>query len=630
MIQPTTSPMNPPNPPSRTLQGKIALRPQGRLALATRSDPVAQAYRLFNQGDADGARQLLEGALRDDPRQYAALHLLGVIAFSRGEFDAAVRWSSKAIAVDPRPGLAFSNLANALISLDRVDEALALYDQALARQPDSAIVHNNRGNALRRIKRSHDAVESYARAVELDGDLANASRMQMHLLQSAARWDELPAVWARELARIDADASHAPVFPALAMPGIDARRACQAARAWVRTRYGELRPQPFERLPAVQPRLRVAYVSRDFGRHPMSYLMAEVFELHDRSRFEVYAISRAPLSELPIQQRLRRGFEHFIDARHWSRAEIVRWMREHDIAIAVDLMGHTEGNVFDAFVQRVAPIQVNYLGYPGTSGADCMDYIIGDHWVTPEAHWPWLSEQPVIMPVSFQANDRQRAMAPAPTREANGLPAQGFVFCCFNNIYKLTPQVFDIWMRLLNRVPGSVLWLAPSDPGVVERLRAQAQARGVAAERLVFSRRVEYADYLARYPLADLFLDTLPFNAGTTASDALWAGLPVLTQIGDTFAGRMAASLLDAVGLPELITPDAAAYEAQALRLATEPQRLAALRAHLQTARTGAPLFDTPRFTRELEAAYEAMWARHLQQLPPAPIEVARQEPSPV
>ena len=616
--------MKPPAKPPVAIEGRIELRRRPGSAMRARSHHVAQAYRLFSAGDAEGAQQALQAALQEHPREYAALHLMGVIAFERGEYEAAVRWSAQAIAADAAPVLAFQNLANALLQLDRVDEALSLYDQALLRAPDNPVTHNNRANALRRMKRTSEAAEGYGRAAALDEGLANASRMQMFLLQNAARWDELPPVWARERARIDADASDAPSFPALALPGIDARRALSAARGWSRLRYGKLRALPFTGPTPAHARLRVAYVSRDFGNHPMSYLMAEVFELHDRARFEVYAISRAPRSDAPIQQRLRRGFEHFIDARGWSRAELVRWTRAQGIDIAVDLMGHTDGNVFDAFAVRLAPIQVNYLGYPGTLGAGCMDYIIGDRWVTPEAHWPWLTEQPVLLPVSFQANDRQRPMGRAPSRESCGLPAQGFVFCCFNNVYKITPHVFDIWMRLLQRVPGSVLWLAPSDPGVVGQLCAQAQARGVGAERLVFSRRVDYADYLARYPLADLFLDTLPFNAGTTASDALWAGLPVLTQVGDTFAGRMAASLLEAVGLPELITDHAADYEALALGLASDPERLAALRARLQSARQSAPLFDTPRFTRELESAYEAMWQRHLQGLPPAPIEVAR------
>jgi predicted O-linked N-acetylglucosamine transferase (SPINDLY family) len=361
-------------------------------------------------------------------------------------------------------------------------------------------------------------------------------------------------------------------------------------------------------------RIRIAYLSADFHLHATSQLMAELFERHDRERFEVSAWSFGPETGDAMRARLRAAFEIFHDVRDVSDDDVAARLRATGIDIAVDLKGYSKDGRPGIFARRVAPIQVNYLGYPGTTGADCMDYIIGDAEVIPEGHEAYYSEQVVRLPDSYQVNDTKRLIADrTPTRAEAGLPASGFVFCCFNNNYKITPEVFDVWMRLLKAVPGSVLWLLEDNAAASRNLRREAGARGVDAERLVFAGRVLPPAHLARQRLADLFLDTLPCNAHTTASDALWAGLPLLTCRGNAFAGRVAGSLLRAVGLPELITDDLGTYEALALRLATTPGELSALKARLSQNRLTHPLFDIDRYRRHLESAYVTMAEQHRQ-----------------
>ena len=330
-------------------------------------------------------------------------------------------------------------------------------------------------------------------------------------------------------------------------------------------------------------KIKVAYLSSDFRLHPLSFLMAELFELHDRSQFEVIGVSFGPDDRSDMRSRLVAAFDQFIDVRTKSDQEVARLLNDLRIDIAVDLNGHTQGARSGILAFRPAPIQVSYLGFPGTTGADFIDYIIADAIVLPFDEQPYYTENIVHLPDCYQVNDRKRTIASrTPTREELGLPAQGFVFCCFNNNWKITPAVFDVWMRLLKAVEGSVLWLFRDNRDAETNLRKEAAARGIDPTRLVFADRLPLDDHLARHRLADLFLDTLPYNAHTTASDALWAGLPVLTCRGKTFAGRVAASLLTAVGLPELLTDSLEEYEALALRLATDPLLRSGLRERLR------------------------------------------------
>jgi predicted O-linked N-acetylglucosamine transferase (SPINDLY family) len=368
----------------------------------------------------------------------------------------------------------------------------------------------------------------------------------------------------------------------------------------------------------------VAYLSADFHEHATAYLMAELFERHDRSRFEVTGVSWGPDIPSALRSRLIAGFERFVDVRGRNDREVARWLRAQEIDIAVDLKGYTHKTRMGIFAQRPAPVQATYLGFPGTLGAEYMDYVVADEVVIPGGEREHYAERVVYLPGSYQVNDGKRAIAErTPTRGELGLPERGFVFCSFNNNYKITPGMFDVWMRLLKGVEGSVLWLLEGNAAAPGNLRREAQARGVAGERLVFARRAPLAEHLARQRVADVFLDTLPCNAHTTASDALWAGLPVLTCLGGTFAGRVAGSLLRAVGLPELVTESAGEYEAKALALAREPEVLAAVRAKLAANRGTSALFDAGRFARHLEAAYVTMWERAERGEPPQGFTVA-------
>jgi predicted O-linked N-acetylglucosamine transferase (SPINDLY family) len=369
-------------------------------------------------------------------------------------------------------------------------------------------------------------------------------------------------------------------------------------------------------------KIRIGYFSADFHQHAVSVQMIDLFEQHDRSKFEIIGFSFGPNLTDEMTQRVAAAMDQFVDVRSLSDREIADLSRKLEVDIAIDLMGFTEHFRLGIFTHRAAPIQVNYLGYPGTAGADCIDYLIADSTLVPEAARPHYTEKIVYMPDSFQANSRHPISEKPPTRAEQGLPEQGFIFCCFNLSYKIGPATFAIWMRILHRVEGSVLWLLASNPLAEANLRKEAAQRGIDPERLIFAQRLPLAEHLSRQRLAGLFLDTLPFNAGATASPALWAGLPVLTCMGETFAGRMGASLLRAIDLPELITTTPADYENLAIELALDPERLQSIREKLDRNRLTAPLFDTPRFTRNLEAAYSAIHARHHAGLPPDHIHV--------
>jgi predicted O-linked N-acetylglucosamine transferase (SPINDLY family) len=340
--------------------------------------------------------------------------------------------------------------------------------------------------------------------------------------------------------------------------------------------------------------------------------MAGLFEQHNKDKFELFAISFGPATKDEMQQRLALSFDQFVEVQNRTDKDIAALCRSLEIDIAIDLKGFTQDSRVGIFSHRAAPIQVNYLGYPGTMGTDYIDYLIADKVLIPEASAPYFTEKIVYLPNSYQVNDAKRRISDTVfIREELGLPASGFVFCCFNNNYKIMPDTFDSWMRILQRVDGSVLWLFEDNPTAALNLRKEADLRGVNPERLVFAPRLPLAEHLARHRAADLFIDTFPYNAHTTASDALWAGLPVLTRTGESFASRVAASLLIAIDLPELITSTQEEYDALAIALATHPERLLAVKQKLARNRLTTPLFDTGLFTQHIEDAYTQMYQRY-------------------
>ena len=397
----------------------------------------------------------------------------------------------------------------------------------------------------------------------------------------------------------------------------------KSSEIYIQSRYPfNLVLEPIAKRPQSQ-KIRVGYFSADFHNHATGYLMAELFELHDKSQFELVAFSFGPIANDEMRQRLLKSFDQFIEVGRKSDVEVAKLSRNLNIDIAVDLKGFTQDARTGIFSHRAGPIQVNYLGYPGTLGADYMDYIIADKTLIPPQSQQSYSEKVVYLPNSYQVNDRQRIISDKQFKRLElGLPENGFVFCCFNNSYKILPVTFDGWLRILRAVEGSVLWLLQDNSWAAENLKKEAEKQGIAPDRLVFAERLSLPEHLARHRQADLFLDTLPCNAHTTTSDALWAGLPVLTLMGGSFASRVAASLLNAIGLPELITNTQEQYVALAIELAINPKKLENIKLKLANNRLIAPLFDTPLFTKNLESAYVKMMERYQTDLEPGHIAI--------
>lgn len=543
-----------------------------------------------------------------------------------------LRWNAPALdavqrAIDLRPDDAqvWSIKGEILADLQRHAEAQEAFDRALALRPDFTLALLRKGMCLFSQKRFTEAIAVYEETMahgEEPGALYAGGHWLLSKL-SAWDWSGLEDGLARVKAAIEQGRPGTDPFPVIAAfddPLLEKLGAgLYAAATFPDQRDGAAWP-----LPAAGERIKIGYFSADFHNHATMHLMAELFEKHDKSRFEIVGFSYGPPVEDTMRKRAVAAMDSFIDVREKNDQEIAAMARAAGIDIAVDLKGYTGEHRIGIFARGAAPVQVSYLGYPGTLGVPYMDYIIGDGVVIPagsEAHY---EEQVVRLPHSYQVNDRARTISDKRfTRTELGLPEDGFVFASFNNGYKLAPESFDIWMSLLHEVPGSVLWLLHTDSDACNRLREEARRRGVAAERLVFAPFIEPSQHLARYRMADLFLDTFSYNAHTNASDALWMGLPVVTRAGRSFAGRVAASLLSAAGVPELITHSNEEYQALALELARDREKLAAFRRRLDQQRLSSPLFDSSLFTRHLEQAYAHMHQRRAAGLPAEAFDVA-------
>jgi predicted O-linked N-acetylglucosamine transferase (SPINDLY family) len=595
-------------------------------ALAIRPD---YAEALSNRGNVLGELKRPEAALASYDRAIAIKPDYARGWFNRGnllgdlgQWEAALASYDRAIAIRPDYAEALFNRGNALRELERWEAALASYDRAIAIRPDHAKALANRGSVLDELDQWEAALASYERAIAADPAMTFVQGHRCHMRLRLCNWQGLDGELAQLMAAIERGEAAAEPFEVLALSG-SARVQKLAAGNYVRERCGGLA----EVLPAIRKRprrdrIRVGYFSADFRNHPVSYLTAELFERHDRSRLEVIGFSFGPNARDSMRLRLEKAFDRFIDASAKSDVEVALLAREVELDVAIDLGGYTQNSRSNIFAHRAAPLQVSYIGYPGTMSAPFMDYLVADRTIVPSAHRPQYAEKILYLPC-YQANDSKRRISDRVfTREELGLPQTGFVFCCLNATYKVTPGVFAIWMRVLQGAPGSVLVLLGDNPVARGNLRREAQRYGVDPARLVFCNRLCRDDYLARYRAMDLFLDTWPYNAGATASDALWAGLAVLTCPGESYASRMCASLLTAVEMPELICPTAEEYERLAVALATDPKRMTRLKQELATRRSTAALFDTRSFSRHLEAAYLAIYDRYLADLPPDDIEI--------
>jgi protein O-GlcNAc transferase len=616
-------------------------------ALERQLKQAVDHHRLGRLRDAEIA--YLE-VLRLDPQQSHALHLLGVVLTQGGRAAEGADLIKRSLALIPNQPLACASLGDALAQSGRSGEALDCYERALSLSPQTFGALIGRGQILLDRGRHQDALATLQAAARLQPDepttlfLCGRALVQLAQPEQAAQcfrrvyalnpayeyvlgaclWVELHAcLWndyAPQIEKIEKavrddepgafpfvffSVSDSPELQLRAARRFAARYRVAAAPLWRGERY-------------THDRIRVAYVSEDFRSHPTSYLMMDLWESHDRERFEITAISLRGEEDSAVGLRAKSAFDRFIDASALQDAEIANQIRQLEVDVAVDLMGYTGNGLHSIFARRPAPVQVNYLGYPGTLGSPDTDYLIADAFLIPAAEKVHFSEQIVYLPGSYQPNDRRRVPGAASSRSAWNLPKDAFVWCCFNNAYKLNPRLFDIWCRLLSAVPESVLWLTPGTKQAEKNLRIEAAARYIDPARLIFAPNIAHSDHVARIALADLCLDTGPVNGATTTSDALWAGVPVLTCAGRSFVSRMAGSLLSGVGLTELITTTWGEYEALALALAQNPERLGALRTKLRDTQSTSRLFDTDRTRRHLEAAYFTMWEGAQQGKPPA------------
>lgn len=640
-----------------------------------RSASLDQAIAAHRSGNLLEAERAYTTVLKGSKTHPVALHMLGLLHAQRGDFadaepllkraarvdadnphvlfnyanvlralhktDDALAWLTKAIAVSPNFADAYLNRGAILMARQELHGAIAEFDRAIAIAPSSA-AFANRGSALQQLGQLDEALGSYQRAIELAPSNPQNHFVLSEILAQMGRDDEAIDALERTIALNKA-------FPFALSKLVASRRKRADWRSFeveqaglgeavesgvavdpftffhassspahqlicAKTYVANVAPEKGAARPGTPPpvsRLRVAYLSADFRNHATAHLMAGIFEEHDRERFEISAISHGPDDRSTMRSRLEAAFERFEDVGHLADEDVVKLIRQLDIEVLVDLGGFTAGARPKVLARRAAPIQVNYLGFAGTMGASYIDYIMADRIVIPEGEQKHYAEKVIYLPDSYQANDARRSLANVPARSEVGLADDAFVYCAFNRTSKITPVMFDVWMRLLAKTAGSVLWLLDGDTIARENLKREAVARGIAAERIVFAPHAPADAHLARHRLADLYLDTLPYNAHTAASDALWAGLPVLTCLGNAFAGRVAASILNAVGLPELVTRSLDDYEGLALRIAHDSEVRSALRSKLASQRITWPLFDTARMTRHIEKAYSEIWRRH-------------------
>ena len=583
----------------------IEIKPDYAVALSNRGITL-QELKQF-----DAALASYDKAIEIKPDYAVAYSNRGITYRALKRFEEAVSSYERAIELKPDCAEAWGNRGAALNDLRRHDEALASYDCAIELKPDYAEAWGNRGAALNDLQRHEEALASYERAIELkpDGDFWLGDLV--HTQMKSCDWTDLEQRCRILEERLHGGSKASPPFAILGLFD-DPQLQLQCAELYAKDKIDLTSLLgPIDRR-TKKNKIRVGYFSMDFREHPVAQLMAELIETHDRDKFEIYGFSFGVNTWTAMRRRLEGAFDKFFEVRPLSELSIARLAREHAIDIAIDLGGYTQDSRPAIFAHRAAPIQINYLGFPGTMGTKHHDYFIGDRVTVPVNHLEHFSEKVMFLPNSFQANPSSRPIGSKETSRASyGLPESGFVFCCFNNVWKVTPNVFKLWASILQKVKGSVLWLSIDSDKVRLRLKSALESLDVDADRLLFSPRVTRELYFDQYKFSDLFLDTLPYNAGTTASDALWMGTPLVTLAGESFSGRMAGSLLHAVGLPELITHTTEQYESLAIELANNPEKITSLKARLAENRATYPLFNTALFTRHIESAYQAAYERY-------------------
>lgn len=577
---------------------------------------------LSQAGQVDDAIASFLQVLRIKPDHADALYSLGIAFRAKARDADAITCFAKAWQIKPDFFEAGNNLGIALRDVGCYDDAIACFLRISEVSPGRANAHVNLAIIYNRLGRYPEAIASLAEALTINSDLADARALKLFLQATICDWDSLSED-AAAIPTLGISGRAVQPFMMLALEDCPARHRSRSEH-FAQEQVHLSEPAQIHRPATRPPRLRIGYFSADFHSHAVMYQLIRVLELHDRSRFQIYAYSFGPDADDAMRKRLKAAVDVFQDVQSLAGKDISAFARSDRIDVAIDLMGYTKNCRFEIFANRAAPVQISYLGYPGTLGSPAMDYLIADRTLIPAGMRHHYCEKIIYLPNSHMATDNTKEMSNQPMSRADlGLPGRGFVFCCFNNSYKISPAEFDVWMRLLHRIDGSVLWLTGANPWAERNLRQAAQRRGVDPERIVFAARIPMPDHLARHRLADLFLDTFNYTGHSTTADALWAGLPLVTKLGQGFPARVSAGLLNAAGFPELVADSTEDYERIAAELAENPDKLAALRSALRERRERAPLFDTESFARHIEAGYDQAYQRYFLGCAPDNIEVA-------
>ena len=634
---------------------KVEITSKGSSCSEPSQKQIDEVVGLYNQGQFEGALEKAKLLTNLFPKAIIIHNIQGAANAALQEYDAAINSYKQAIKIRPDYADTYSNMGNALKNKSELDAAIDSYKQAIKIKPDYTEAYYNMGNALRKKGELDAAIDSYQQAIKIKSDYTEAYYNMGLALKDKGTLDAAIDCFKQALkitpdyevaqahrlhhqahicdwAAIEQDREVIPKigtltqsidpFVVLALEDVPERHRLRS-QIFAKSRFKQNRlPLPIR--PTQRPkRLRIGYFSPDFKGHPVAYLMAKLIETHDRDCFEVYGYSIGTAADDEMRRRLIEGFDVFDDVGGMSDIDVALLARQDKIDIAIDLTGYTQDNRTEIFAYRAAPIQINFLGYPGTMGVNFIDYIIADQNLIPAESQKYYSEKPIYLPHAYMPTDNTRRISTNPiTRSEMGLPEHGFVFCCFNNNYKISALEFDIWMRLLLKIEGSVLWVRKSNKWSETNFCKEAQKRGVDPYRIVFAGKLPMEEHLARHKLADIFLDTFAFNAHTTATEALWAGLPVVTKLGKGFAARVAGSLLTAIDMPELITDTEEEYEKLILELATNPEQLASIKQKLANNLSSKPLFNTELFTKHLEDGYRQAYQHYFHGKKPKPIYV--------
>ena len=565
---------------------------------------------LQDQKKQEEAIKAFSKALVIKPDYAEAYYNMGIALKEQGNLEEAIKAYKKAQALKPDYAIAYNNMGIALQEQNKLEKAIKAFSKAIVIKPDYAEAYNNMGNALYDQGKLEESIKAYSKALAIKPDYEAARTAKLHQQALICNWESIEKD-VNLIPKLGTSEKHVPPFTLLSLEDAPDRHLIRS-EIYAKASYPQKVLPPKAR-PSKRPkRIRIGYFSTDFKEHPVAYLIAKVLEQHNRDQFEVFGYSIYGSSSCIMRQRLKKSFDSFTDVQSMSDRDIALQARQDKIDIAIDLNGYTQNARTGIFAYRAAPIQINYLGYPGTLGADFMDYIVADRFLIPVENQKYFNEKPLYLPNTYMPNDDSRGFSQKPMNRSDmGLPDDAFVFCCFNNNYKISPTEFDIWMRLLTKVENSVLWLRESNQFSIVNMKNEAQKRKVDPMRLVFADKVPMDEHLARQRLADLFVDTFAFNAHTTAAEALWTGLPVVTKAGLGFAARVAGSLLNVVGLPELITQTEQDYEALILELATNPTKLCKIKEKLAINRLTQPLFNTELYTKHLENGYQKAYQNY-------------------